>query len=65
MHINVSNINVYLCSPVGCAAVLLHSVVWLLLRSQPHHHPAGQITAGKQHHHCGQVQYECVVMFDC
>lgn len=48
-------------SPVGCAAVLLHSVVWILLCSQPHHHPAGQIITGKQHHHCGQVRYVCVL----
>lgn len=43
------------CSLIGCTSDLLHSVVWILLCHQPHHHPAGQIITGKLHHHCGQV----------
>lgn len=45
------------CSPVGCSAVLLHSVVWILFCPQPRPHPAGQVITGKRHHHCRQVQY--------
>lgn len=53
MDVKTKNLN--LCTPVGHSAVLLHSVVWILLCSQSHHYPAGQVIAGKQHHHCGQV----------
>lgn len=45
------------CSSLGCPALLLHPVVWLLLHSQPHHHPAGQTAAGERHHRRGQVGF--------
>lgn len=46
---------IWTCSSPGCSALLLHPVVWILLGPQPHCDPTGQTTAGKQHHHCGQV----------
>lgn len=60
MDVKTKNLN--LCAPAGRSAVLLHSVVWILLCSQSHHYPAGQVIAGKQHHHCGQV---CCVASSC
>lgn len=41
---------------VGRRAHLLHPVVRLLLRSQPHLHPAGQAPTGTPHRRRGQVQ---------
>lgn len=32
-------------------------MVRLLLRSEPHPHPAGQVAAGKRYHHSGQVPF--------
>lgn len=51
------------CFGVGRAGVLLHTVVWILLRPQPRHNPAGQIITGEPQHHRDQVTVTNAAVF--